>query len=220
MVEVINHVGKAEKELTQRLGRQPTINEITTELGGQAKGFTTRKVVTIKNMYKIIHLSLSKHVDNGPIQKGEKFYYDAKITSSNGNVDEAYVITLEYDEKHEKDYWAKEFVLDLDETLSYELVEIDENGLSYTDWIANGQPESEIWNTFKPINDGKISDTIETDKDLSRPLNGYNEFIPYTFLPIEKIISDESDPIISENTKFYFKVKSIKGDKDYTDYYC
>ncbi len=37
MVEVINHVVKAEKELTQRLGRQPTINEITTELGGQVK---------------------------------------------------------------------------------------------------------------------------------------------------------------------------------------
>ena len=175
------------------------------------------KDVTIKNMYKIIHLSLSKIVDNGPIQKGEKFYYDAKITSSNGNVDEAYVITLEYDEKHEKDHWAKEFVLDLDETLSYELVEIDENSLSYTDWIEKGQPESEMWSTFKPIDDGKISDTIETDKDLSRPLNGYNEFIPYTFLPIEKIISDESDPIISENTKFYFKVKSVKGDKDYTE---
>ena len=63
MVEVINHVGKAEKELTQRLGRQPTINEITTELGGQAKGFTTRKVVTIKKI-NIDPISLDKTVGN------------------------------------------------------------------------------------------------------------------------------------------------------------
>lgn len=63
MVEVINHVVKAEKELTQRLGRQPTINEITTELGGQAKGFTARKVVTIKKI-NIAPISLDKTVGN------------------------------------------------------------------------------------------------------------------------------------------------------------
>ncbi len=63
MVEVINHVVKAEKELTQRLGRQPTINEITTELGGQAKGFTARKVVTIKKI-NIDPISLDKTVGN------------------------------------------------------------------------------------------------------------------------------------------------------------
>ena len=63
MVEVINHVVKAEKELTQRLGRQPTINEITTELGGQAKGFTARKVVTIKKI-NIAPITLDKTVGN------------------------------------------------------------------------------------------------------------------------------------------------------------
>jgi len=61
MVETINQVLKAEKALTQELGRTPTIDEITEELGGQAKGFTPRKVANIKKIH-IDPISLDKTV--------------------------------------------------------------------------------------------------------------------------------------------------------------
>lgn len=63
MVETINKVAKAEHELIQRLGRQPTIEEITDELGGSSKGFTTRKVVGIKKI-NIDPISLDKSIVN------------------------------------------------------------------------------------------------------------------------------------------------------------
>jgi len=61
MVETINQVLKAEKALTQELGRTPTIEEITEQLGGQANGYTPRKVANIKKIH-IDPISLDKTV--------------------------------------------------------------------------------------------------------------------------------------------------------------
>lgn len=61
MVETINQVLKAEKELQQQFGRTPTIEEITEQLGGQANGFTPRKVANIKKIH-IDPISLDKTV--------------------------------------------------------------------------------------------------------------------------------------------------------------
>jgi len=61
MVETINRVIKAEKTLTQELGRSPTIDELTKELGGPAAGFSAKKVSDIKKI-SIDPVSLDKPV--------------------------------------------------------------------------------------------------------------------------------------------------------------
>ena len=195
---------------------KPTINNQEGTVSSEKAKQGIAKVIEIENAYKRIILNLKKLEDNGPIKEDEVFYYDLTVKSSNGNVDESYTkannnqIVLDYDNQS----WYKEYVLDLDETLTYDIVETDGNGDSY----ENRKENSDTWNVFKPADGkGEFHDTIENDKDLSVAIVGLNESIKYTFLPIEKIISAKSTPIISENTKFYFKVKSIQGDKDYTE---
>lgn len=80
MIETIHRVTNAEKELTQRLGRQPTIEEITEELGGQAAGFTTRKVANIKRIH-IDPVSLDKTVGSDEDSQISDFVKEDILTS-------------------------------------------------------------------------------------------------------------------------------------------
>ena len=80
MIETIHRVTNAEKELTQRLGRQPTIEEITEELGGQAAGFTTRKVANIKRIH-IDPVSLDKTVGSDEDSQISDFVKEDVLTS-------------------------------------------------------------------------------------------------------------------------------------------
>lgn len=80
MIETIHSVTNAEKELTQRLGRTPTIEEITEELGGQANGFTTRKVANIKRIH-IDPVSLDKTVGSDEDSQISDFVKEDVLTS-------------------------------------------------------------------------------------------------------------------------------------------
>ncbi|XQP55173.1 MAG: sigma-70 family RNA polymerase sigma factor [Mycoplasmoidaceae bacterium] len=80
MIETIHRVTNAEKELTQRLGRVPTIEEITEELGGQAAGFTTRKVANIKRIH-IDPVSLDKTVGSDEDSQISDFVKEDVLTS-------------------------------------------------------------------------------------------------------------------------------------------
>ena len=50
MVETINKLIKVERNLTQTLGREPTIEELAEEMGGQLNGFTPKKIVEIRKL--------------------------------------------------------------------------------------------------------------------------------------------------------------------------
>ncbi len=50
MVETINKLTKVERNLTQTLGREPTIEELAEEMGGQVNGFTPRKIIEIRKL--------------------------------------------------------------------------------------------------------------------------------------------------------------------------
>ncbi len=69
MLDAINQVMKAEKKLLQDLGRNPTVEEISNELGGSAKGFTVKKVANIKKI-SVDPVSIDR-----PISKGEESHF-------------------------------------------------------------------------------------------------------------------------------------------------
>ena len=50
MVETINKLVKTERMLTQELGRDPTIDELSEKMGGAVAGFSPRKILDIKKI--------------------------------------------------------------------------------------------------------------------------------------------------------------------------
>lgn len=50
LMETISKLFKTEKDLTQKLGRAPTIDELTQGMGGVAEGFTSKKISDIKKI--------------------------------------------------------------------------------------------------------------------------------------------------------------------------
>ncbi len=50
MVETINKLVKAERMLTQELGRDPTVDELSERMGGVAAGFSPKKIIDIKKI--------------------------------------------------------------------------------------------------------------------------------------------------------------------------
>ena len=61
MVETINRLAKAERALNQELGREPTAEELAEKMGGQAEGFTVKKIAEIKRL-SLDPVSLDKTV--------------------------------------------------------------------------------------------------------------------------------------------------------------
>jgi RNA polymerase primary sigma factor len=49
-MDTINKLFKTERDLTQKLGRAPTIDELTQEMGGEKDGFTAKKISDIKKI--------------------------------------------------------------------------------------------------------------------------------------------------------------------------
>ena len=80
MVEIINRILKAEKEIQQKTGRTPTIEEITEELGGAAAGFTSRKVANIKKIH-IDPVSLDKTVGSDDDSQIADFVEETTLTN-------------------------------------------------------------------------------------------------------------------------------------------
>ena len=80
MVEIINRILKAEKEIQQKTGRTPTIEEITEELGGAAAGFTQRKVANIKKIH-IDPVSLDKTVGSDDDSQIADFVKETTLTN-------------------------------------------------------------------------------------------------------------------------------------------
>ncbi|MDE6562857.1 MAG: sigma-70 family RNA polymerase sigma factor, partial [Malacoplasma sp.] len=50
MVETINKLSKAERQLMQEYGRDPTPEELADAMGGTAAGFTPKKILNIKKL--------------------------------------------------------------------------------------------------------------------------------------------------------------------------
>jgi len=107
MVETVNRVLKAEKELTQRMGRMPTIEEITEELGGAAAGFTPRKVANIKKIH-VDPVSLDKTVGSDEDSQIADFVKETSLTTPDQftkenllkeDIDQMFKVTLEKDEE-------------------------------------------------------------------------------------------------------------------------
>lgn len=80
MVEIINRILRAEKEIQQKTGRTPTIEEITEELGGAAAGFTPRKVANIKKIH-IDPVSLDKTVGSDDDSQIADFVEETTLTT-------------------------------------------------------------------------------------------------------------------------------------------
>lgn len=75
MVETINKLSKTERQLTQELGRDPTPEELSEAMGGQAEGFTPKKIVSIKKL-NIDPVSLDKPVGKDEESKFVDFVKD------------------------------------------------------------------------------------------------------------------------------------------------
>lgn len=76
MVETIHRVTKMEKELTQNLGRAPTIDELVQGLGGPAAGFSPKKVSDVKKI-AIDPISLDKPVGHDEENQFADFVKDS-----------------------------------------------------------------------------------------------------------------------------------------------
>jgi RNA polymerase primary sigma factor len=78
MVETIHRVSKMEKELTQNLGRAPTIDELVQGLGGPAAGFSPKKVSDVKKI-AIDPISLDKPIGHEEENQFADFVKDSDI---------------------------------------------------------------------------------------------------------------------------------------------
>ncbi|WP_052663082.1 RNA polymerase sigma factor [Mycoplasmoides pirum] len=78
MVETINKLTKVERNLTQTLGREPTIEELAEEMGGQVNGFTPRKIIEIRKL-NIDPVSLDKPVGHDEESQFIDFVKDKDI---------------------------------------------------------------------------------------------------------------------------------------------
>lgn len=80
MVETINKMIKAERKLIQVFGRNPTIEELCEEMGGQVAGLTPKKVSDIKKI-NIDPVSLDKPVGHDEESQFVHFVEDNDIIS-------------------------------------------------------------------------------------------------------------------------------------------
>ncbi|QZX48834.1 RNA polymerase sigma factor [Mycoplasma sp. E35C] len=78
MVETINKLIKTERVLTQQLGRDPTLEELTEKMGGQVHGFTPKKIADIKKL-NIDPVSLDKPVGHDEESQFVDFVRDKDI---------------------------------------------------------------------------------------------------------------------------------------------
>ncbi|RXY96662.1 RNA polymerase sigma factor [Malacoplasma penetrans] len=75
MVETINKLSKAERQLMQEYGRDPTPEELADAMGGTAAGFTAKKILNIKKL-NIDPVSLDKPVGKDEESKFVDFVKD------------------------------------------------------------------------------------------------------------------------------------------------
>lgn len=75
MVETINKLSKTERQLMQELGRDPTPDELSEAMGGQAEGFNAKKIIAIKKL-NIDPVSLDKPVGKDEESKFVDFVKD------------------------------------------------------------------------------------------------------------------------------------------------
>lgn len=78
MVETINKLIKAERALTQELGRDPTVEELSIKMGGPVAGFTPKKISDIKKI-NIDPVSLDKPVGHDEESQFLDFVQDDSI---------------------------------------------------------------------------------------------------------------------------------------------
>ena len=114
LTETINKLFKAEKELTQKFGRNPTIDELTVEMGMNGENISSKKVSEIKRI-SIDSASIDRHigydndsqyvdfVDENNIPDPRKFTHSRKLSETITNVlnksllsDEQDVIKMRY----------------------------------------------------------------------------------------------------------------------------
>ncbi len=84
LMEAINKIFKAERELTQNLGRVPSVEEITQALGGASEGYTTKRVSDIKKI-AIDSISIDR-----PIGKDEDSQFVDFIRDNTGPTPDDY----------------------------------------------------------------------------------------------------------------------------------
>jgi RNA polymerase primary sigma factor len=86
MAEIINNINKTEQELTNNLGRSPSVVELSKALGGAAKGYTPQK---ISNLKKILSnpVSLEKSIKTDVDSQFSNFVKDTSSISPEKNVE-------------------------------------------------------------------------------------------------------------------------------------
>jgi RNA polymerase primary sigma factor len=78
MVETINKLIKLEREMTQELGRDPTLEELSEKMGGRSAGFTPSKIIDIKKI-NISPISLDKPISSDEESQFGDFVKDEDI---------------------------------------------------------------------------------------------------------------------------------------------
>ncbi len=80
MVETINKLGKAERKLTQELGRAPNNTELFNEIGGRKSGLTVKKISDIKKVNNV-PVSLDKPIGHDEESQFADFVQETNIES-------------------------------------------------------------------------------------------------------------------------------------------
>lgn len=78
MVETINKLIKVERNLTQTLGREPSVEELAEEMGGAVAGFSPKKIVEIRKL-NVDPVSLDKPVGHDDESQFIDFVKDQDI---------------------------------------------------------------------------------------------------------------------------------------------
>lgn len=142
MVETVNRLNKAERKLTQLLGRAPTNNELFNELGGTKSGLSTKKISEIKKMNNV-PISLDK-----PINHDEETQFADFVQETNIESPEEYA--------HRKMVMAE-----LEELLKKVLTEEEEQIIK----MRYGLPPY-----FKPVSLEEVSKELGSSKDKIRQI--------------------------------------------------
>ena len=158
-------------------------------------------VIDAYNTIRKVDISMTKTVyeDGKPVDMEEKESFDYIAEFSNG-VTEEFTIVYEENAKGKASTWHKEFILDLDETLTYIITEVDEKGDSF----ENRTEDSVFWSMFEPV-DGKgiIEGTVESETVAEIRLSGQNKRIKNVYGQLEVIKTAED----AGNQFFYFVVE-------------
>ena len=176
-------------------------------------------VVKFYNQVRNVRIKFDKHVLKDDvevaIEDGEHFYFDITIISNKRGkiVDIDHYDIYKDGNEQNLTYERKEELLDLDETLTYQIVEEDKEGRNYIDYLRlqDKNKKSEIWDKFTPQKEGVTAGIVDENTDGDIVLSGVNisdNQLRYTYLSIVKKIAENYQFEVERPDAFYFKAKN------------